>query len=387
MLQNLNRLTFSAYGTVLGDRSENRGFPSGETWTERLETADETHVAVRRSAAPVYLDFEDGMAILAVEQEGRMLCFYLDKPVCLRAEVAFAIVPFQHECTVRLCHRADAPPRQVSAFHTADSLKVSRQFRIRDIYTLFYQEKEKGFFFKGEKHDVLELTYVDKGRLHSVADGVEYLLQQGEMMLYGANQWHMQYADDDVAVSFLTVTFDMECGDVSPLLNRKFSVSAQETALLQKMTAEQAQAECCSGDMIVCLLGQMLIRVLRTAQSAVAQRLQTPAAVNAENEIINNSLSYIAEHVRQKLSVGMVAQEVGVSASHLTALFHRCLQIAPGEYIRRTKLEESKLLIKEGRMNFTQIAAALNYSTVHHFSRQFKEKFGLTPSEYAKAIR
>ena len=52
-----------------------------------------------------------------------------------------------------------------------------------------------------------------------------------------------------------------------------------------------------------------------------------------------------------------------------------------------TKLEESKKLIREGKMNFTQIAAQLQYSTVHHFSRQFKEKFGLTPTEYARAIR
>ena len=63
------------------------------------------------------------------------------------------------------------------------------------------------------------------------------------------------------------------------------------------------------------------------------------------------------------------------------------MQNSPGEYIRRINLEESKKLIREGKMNFTQIAAQLQYSTVHHFSRQFKEKFGLTPTEYARAIR
>ena len=38
-------------------------------------------------------------------------------------------------------------------------------------------------------------------------------------------------------------------------------------------------------------------------------------------------------------------------------------------------------------MNFSQIAAALNYSTIHHFSRQFKDNFGISPSEYAKSIK
>lgn len=88
-----------------------------------------------------------------------------------------------------------------------------------------------------------------------------------------------------------------------------------------------------------------------------------------------------------KLSVPMVAREVGVSPSYLTALFHKNLQISPGEYIRRAKLQESKLMIREGKMNFTEIAQVLQYSTVHHFSRQFKEKFGITPTEYARSIR
>ena len=86
-------------------------------------------------------------------------------------------------------------------------------------------------------------------------------------------------------------------------------------------------------------------------------------------------------------SVPIVAQRVGVSPSYLTALFHQNLQISPGEYIRRIKLQESKQMIRENSMNFTEIAAALQYSTVHHFSRQFKEKFGITPSEYARSVR
>ena len=83
----------------------------------------------------------------------------------------------------------------------------------------------------------------------------------------------------------------------------------------------------------------------------------------------------------------LVAEHVDVSPSYLTALFHKNLQISPGEYIRRIKLQESKQMIRENNLNFTEIAAELQYSTVHHFSRQFKEKFGITPTEYAKSVR
>ena len=116
-------------------------------------------------------------------------------------------------------------------------------------------------------------------------------------------------------------------------------------------------------------------------------RLQGTNTVHSENEIIRHAQQYISAHIREKLSVRLIAQEVDVSPSYLTVLFQKNLQISPGEYIRRIKLQESKQMIRENNLNFTEIAAALQYSTVHHFSRQFKEKFGITPTEYARSVR
>ena len=142
-----------------------------------------------------------------------------------------------------------------------------------------------------------------------------------------------------------------------------------------------------SNDMIISQLSLLLVLLLRKAASPVDSKLQTSNAVHSENQIIRQAQQYITAHIREKLSVPLVARQVDVSPSYLTALFHKNLQISPGEYIRRIKLQESKQMIRENDLNFTEIAAALQYSTVHHFSRQFKEKFGITPTEYAKSVR
>ena len=134
-------------------------------------------------------------------------------------------------------------------------------------------------------------------------------------------------------------------------------------------------------------LKQLLLYLVRETVVPRGGKLQASNAIHAENEIIRQAQQYISTHIREKLSVPLVARQVDVSPSYLTALFHKNLQISPGEYIRRTKLQESKQMIRENNLNFTEIAAALQYSTVHHFSRQFKEKFGITPTEYAKSVR
>jgi AraC-like DNA-binding protein len=53
-------------------------------------------------------------------------------------------------------------------------------------------------------------------------------------------------------------------------------------------------------------------------------------------------------------------------------------------FFNELKLDEAKRLIREGRLNFTEIADALGFTSLHYFSRLFKKKTGLSPSEYAK---
>ena len=56
------------------------------------------------------------------------------------------------------------------------------------------------------------------------------------------------------------------------------------------------------------------------------------------------------------------------------------------EYFCRLKIEAAKRLIRQGGQNFTEIAHALGFSTIHYFSRRFKAITGMTPSGYASCV-
>lgn len=387
MVENLNKLTFSGFGKVLRNSLPNRGFPSGDGWEESVQYFSVASMTFfRLTSGFLYLDFEIGMTVLAVRRKERTAYFYLDKPVCLPAETEFAILPYQSECSVRISHPKEARLERLEPVTAVENLKIGDRLRLGEIYTLFYREEESGFLFKGESHSMFELTYVDRGELHCVVDGNGVTLRQGQLMVFGPEQWHMQYTDLEKTARFLTIAFDLESEFAGRLPDRIFDLSSAEAAFLKQIVRECDRTDVYSGDFIRGYLKLLLLSVLRDAGGG-KKRLKTPVALKNENAIVSRALQYVASHVYDKLSVEIVARETGVSASHLTSLFHRQMQISPGEYIRRVKLEESKRLIRDGAMNFSQIAAALNYSTIHHFSRQFKEKFGMSPSEYAKSIQ
>ena len=380
MIWNLNQVNFRGFGTILPEK-------------EQLTTQVNHHsiplspenTCVYQSVADTWLNSESGVTILSVSEDGEHYRdFYLDKSVWIQKGIYFALTAFQNRSSVQMA--GFSMPRELETRTAVGNFEIKPKIKIDCLYTFFYHEKEQGFVFPGEAHSMIELTYVDQGTMHSVADGLDLVLNQGDMVLYGPGQWHMQYADIGVAPRYVTVSFDVSGCDISNLMNRKFKSPQKAITLLQQMLREQERMGEFANDMIVSLLTALLITLLRTADEP-EDKLQPSHCINNENEIIRRAQQYIGLHVRQKLSVPLVARNVDVSTSYLTALFHKHLQISPGEYIRRIKLQESKQMIREGDMNFTEIAEALQYSTIHHFSRQFKEKFGITPSEYAKSLR
>ena len=384
MIRQLNPITFQDFGTILPER------PDSTNATQRpgLQQMKLTQgkLPVYQAQGETWLYSRSGMTVLAVRREGENFYhFYLDKPILLRAGVQFCLVPLANTSSAEMS--CDSPVQTVEFCPWTESLQLHHRFRVQSVYTFFYQEKEQGFVFPGEAHHLLELTYVDQGSLHSVADGQDLLLEQGDITVYTADQWHMQYADIGVAPRFVTISFELSGDDLSSLKNRRITAPQQVVTLLQQMLREAENSDEFSADMIIAMLGQVLMLLLRQAKSPAADKPKASNSLNSENQIIRRAQQYISDHLREKLSVPLVAKMVDVSPSYLTALFHKNLQISPAEYIRRLKLQESKQMIRENSMTFTEIAAALQYSTVHHFSRQFKEKFGITPTEYAKSVR
>ena len=379
MIRNLQPISFQDFGVIL---KENQAVPSRANRLSMPVSANS--VSLYQTAADTFLTFESGMPILSVSTDGKTYQdFYLDRAVSLHRGVYFRLAAFQGNAAIQLS--AISMPRLLDT-GPAEKFSVQSTARVSGLYTLFYHEKEQGFLFPGDQHPVFELTYVDSGSLHSVTEGQDLLLEQGDLLICAPGQWHMQYADIGVAPRFVTATFSLENWEIESLSQRIFHTTPRQSALLQQMLQEQESAGDHAEEMLLSLLTQLLILLQRQESTPAPPSAALPIG-SSENQIIRRAQQYITTHVREKLSVPGIAKGIDVSASYLTALFQKHLQISPGEYIRRIKLQESKQMIREGSLNMTQIASALQYSTIHHFSRQFKEKFGITPSEYAKSIR
>ena len=90
------------------------------------------------------------------------------------------------------------------------------------------------------------------------------------------------------------------------------------------------------------------------------------------------------EHISDPdYNVEKMSEDVGVSRAQLHRKMKEMTGISTSEFIRNIRLEQAAKLIKEGKINITQIAYSVGFNNQTHFSTVFKKHYGMTPSEYA----
>lgn len=74
------------------------------------------------------------------------------------------------------------------------------------------------------------------------------------------------------------------------------------------------------------------------------------------------------------------------SYGYISNLFSEVTFTSIENFIILQKIEHAKHLIATNELNFTEVAYRLNYSSVAHFSSQFKNTTGITPSAFKRII-
>lgn len=105
-------------------------------------------------------------------------------------------------------------------------------------------------------------------------------------------------------------------------------------------------------------------------------------------KLLNSILKYIEDKLSDpNMSVEDLSKHVGMSRGSLYYKLIELTGLSPIEYIRTVKLEKAATLMETSELNVTQIAYITGFGTPSYFTRMFKNKYGVVPSEYLNAKR
>jgi AraC-like DNA-binding protein len=97
---------------------------------------------------------------------------------------------------------------------------------------------------------------------------------------------------------------------------------------------------------------------------------------------IENSITYMAQHLNRPLNVTELAAEAGVTTSYFFYAFKRRTGCTPKDYFTRLRMQLACQLLENNRLNVKEVAGQLGYDDPLYFSRVFKSVNGIAPTNY-----
>ena len=93
-------------------------------------------------------------------------------------------------------------------------------------------------------------------------------------------------------------------------------------------------------------------------------------------------LNYIDRNIKRGVTLDMAATYVGMSASYFSKFFKKYMGVNFITYVTDRKIEAAKDMLINTDRPVVNIAYDLSYSETNYFSKTFKKKVGVTPTEY-----
>lgn len=127
---------------------------------------------------------------------------------------------------------------------------------------------------------------------------------------------------------------------------------------------------------------EIVYRVLRREQ--FGRMLQIAARQSSLNPVAA-ALAFAREHYAEPLTVNDLAEQVALSPSAFSTLFREVTGRSPYQFLKEFRMDRARELLVDGRLNVTEVSRRVGYTSVSHFIKEFRNRFGTTPRAYVAA--
>ncbi len=95
----------------------------------------------------------------------------------------------------------------------------------------------------------------------------------------------------------------------------------------------------------------------------------------------------LIQRLNKPLSLRELSEIAGMSHTKLNTCFKALYGSTVFEFLRKHRLEFSRYLLNEGKLNITEIVYEAGWSNPSHFSKEFFKHYGINPKSYQKRIK
>jgi len=276
-------------------------------------------------------------------------------------------------------------------------------FNVKSIYTIHYFKYGRHFSFPPESHNFWEMVYVDSGTALIRTENGNLTLKQGEAVFHAPNIEHTISTEEGPANAAI-ISFECNSRTMKSFRDKTFIFGDKEKAILNEIINEGSKtyqeklndphlskmtkredASFASEQLIKNNIENLLIYLLRNRDSNKIPQQSTNTLKT--DELAEKIIAILKSKVYETITLEEISKILYFSKTYIKTVFKKHTGTSVIQYFIDLKTEEAKRLIAENKYSFTEISDMLAFNSVHYFSRLFKQRTDMTPTEYANSIK
>lgn len=275
-----------------------------------------------------------------------------------------------------------------------------RQYMISRDFEIYYYSDTDMTKVSSHTHDYYEFYFFLKGNVSLHINGVQQHLHPGDIILIPPNTRHyLTVHDQEVPYQrFIFWISEKFCHDLFNQ-SKDYEYLFQHTSTshryvyhfdvisfntihtkIIRLLEECHSQQFCQHTMVSLCVNDLILTLTR-----LVYNLENPGISRGENSVYQGIVSYIENHIHEKITLQNIADALFVSKYHIAHVFKEQIGMSIHQYILKKRLNLSKGSIASGT-DITTACSQCGFDDYSCFYRAFKKEYGMSPKEFKSSI-
>lgn len=248
------------------------------------------------------------------------------------------------------------------------------------------------------RHDAWELYYVTHGKGTRMTGDTLMPFSEGDVVLIPPSMIHFweydsEQVNTDGEITYLMATFSQEfisrCMKTFPEIKRAlFNCMLPGEALIYGHESAEIIKRALRKMPLLDDIGQLcgMLRLLPFIFTT-EDRTMIGRPVSIENNVrrIQKVAAYVMAHYAHTITLDEIASHIGMNRSAFCSFFKRNKKMTFSQFLTNYRLSTACELLRDTEKQISEICYAVGFNDLPHFTRVFRKKYGIPPSQFRTA--
>ena len=203
-----------------------------------------------------------------------------------------------------------------------------------------------------------------------LCSGFPDLIHHYQVFSKGSNEVYQFYASLELSGSFMTLP-QKKCPE-NPVM-KKAALPYESRNSLECLIRMEDVNE---------IVGQAYLQIMLYQCSKLFQFIEKDNV--GSHDLIYTVMTYLLSHFQEELTLGSVAEALGINKFALSKVFSGVFHTNVNQYLNEIRLNYVSSLLENTDKRITDIYLEAGFESQRTFNRAFQQKYGRTPSEYRR---